>query len=43
MRELAIKIKVNVLTLIKLVRKFLKWRRQNIINNHREDVPERPI
>lgn len=40
MRELAIKIKVNVLTLIKLVRKFLRWRRQNIINNNREDVPE---
>lgn len=43
MRELAIKIKVNVLTLIKWARKFLKWRRQNIINNNREDVPEKPV
>lgn len=43
MRELAIKIKVNVLTLIKLVRKFLKWRRQNVINNNREDVPEESV
>ena len=43
MRELPFKIKVNILTLIKWARKILKWRRQNIINNNREDVPEKPV
>jgi len=41
MKKPPFQIKVNLLTLIKWARKFLKWRRQNIINNNREDVPEK--
>ena len=29
-------IKVNIVSLIKFVRKFFKWRRQNIINSHKD-------
>ena len=43
MKKPPFQIKVNLLTLIKWARKFLKWRRQNIINNNREDVPEKPV
>jgi len=35
-------IKVNLITLVKWVRKILKWRRQHIINQGK-DVPEKPI
>jgi hypothetical protein len=43
MKKPAFKFKVNIMTLIRWVRKLLKWRRQNIINNNREDVPEKPV
>jgi len=33
-----ITIKVNLVSLVKWIRKIQKWRRQNIINNNREDV-----
>ena len=32
MKKPPFKIKVNVLTLIRWVRKYLKWRRKNILN-----------
>jgi hypothetical protein len=35
-------IKVNLITLIKVTKKILKWRRQHIINSNK-DVPEKPI
>jgi len=37
-----ITIKVNLVSLVKWIRKIQKWRRQNIINQGK-DVPERPI
>jgi len=43
MKKPAFKFKVNIMNLIRWVRKLLKWRRQNIINNNREDVPEKPV
>jgi hypothetical protein len=42
MKKPPFQIKVNLLTLIKWARKFLKWRRQHIINSNK-DVPEKPI
>jgi len=35
-------IKVNLVTLVKWVRKILKWRRQHQIN-HGKDVLEKPV
>jgi len=29
-------IKVNIVALVKFVKKFLKWRKQQIINNHKD-------
>ena len=43
MKKPPFQIKVNLLTLIKLARKIWKWRRKKVIENNREDVPERTI
>ena len=43
MKKPPFQIKVNLLTLIKWARKIWKWRRKKVIENNKEDVPEKPI